>query len=432
MQPLLDQLLRQAVRQFDWGSIYDYDHSRFLTHPPHLDLAVILFPPTGDPVFGNVLLSPTCSQGHPVTIHPETLQTSGIHWRQDVGTWDESQIPEIAPTLWDPGQTTIDFTSPYPASVLKLMVGIGILRLVDAGQITLHEVWEYDGDPTEIGRDFESHPIQIWLEMMLCLSDDRATCALILLLHQHGILTPEGTPPDHALNRLFQTLGLTTLQLNDTRPSDGSFLNRAGSGVGHIYMTAWDSVRLLWLLDPSAPPPHWLGSEGQTVHPDQLLSPGSRRHLVERLMAQQGFHEMLSTSILCGFPTISPGIPSLVPDRWIAADGSVTLQDNQDLQFYSRDVRPCNDKAEVIFAHKTGLTANYGSNIGIVRGIPERGHHRHYLIALFSNLGYRYTSTHQPGDRAYASGFERLVWYPQQISALGSRLDQGIQNLLGS
>ncbi len=423
----LDRLLYQAIQQFDWGSIYDYHSSRCLTRPPHLDLALVVFPPAGEPVYGNILLSPDFPDGHRVELAPDTLQTQGIRWLQDPGDWDHP--PASAPKiLWDPGQTTQPFVSPYPASVLKLMVGIGILRLRDQGAIHLNTVWDYHGDPTESGHTFESRPLQDWLDRMLCLSDDRATCALIQLLHQHGILS---SAPDHRLNHLFQTLGLATLQINNTRPGDGSFLNRAGSGVGQIHMTAWDSARLLWLLDPKAPSPRWSRPDGTQVEPDHLLSAGSRRFLVENLMAQQAFHECLSTTILCGFPDIAPGIPSRLPDRWIAPDGSVTLPDNQVIQPYSRNVIPCQHRATVTFAHKTGLTTHYGSNVGIVKGIPELGHRRHYLIALMTNLGYRYTSTPQPGDPLYGSGFQRLVWYPQQIPALGAFLDRGIQALVG-
>lgn len=425
----LDHLLHQAIRQFDWKTIYDYHRGGYLTRPPHLDLALVVFPPAAEPVYGNILLSPDLPNGHRVDLTPDSLQTQEIRWLQDPGDWDQCVKQAAQPNiLWDPGQTTQAFISPYPASVFKLMVGIGILRLRDQEALDLNTVWDYRGDPTDSGHTFESGSIQDWLERMLWLSDDRATCALIQLLHQCGILSPA---PDHRLNHLFQTLGLATLQINSTRPGDGSFLNRAGSGVGQIHMTAWDSARLLWLLDPKAPSPGWIRPNGTQVEPDHLLSTGSRRFLVEHLMAQQAFHDCLSTTILCGFSGIAPGIPSRLPHRWIAADGSVTLQDNQAVQPYSRNVMPCQQRATVTFAHKSGLTTHYGSNVGIVNGIPELGHHRHYLIALLTNLGYRYTSTPQPGDPHYASGFQRLVWYPQQIPALGAFLDRGIQALVG-
>jgi hypothetical protein len=57
----------------------------------------------------------------------------------------------------------------------------------------------------------------------------------------------------HALHRLFERLRLRTLRLADTTPR-GGWRNADGAGVGHLQMTAWDSLRLLWWLDPEAPP----------------------------------------------------------------------------------------------------------------------------------------------------------------------------------
>ena len=72
-----------------------------------------------------------------------------------------------------------------------------------------------------------------------------------------------------------------------------------------------------------------------------------------------------------------------MPARWINPDGTETAGGFP----YGQDVRPCNEAAEVIFGHKTGLTFNYGSNAGIVRSLPGKPPRR-YII---SSLGYRYT-----------------------------------------
>ena len=79
---------------------------------------------------------------------------------------------------------------------------------------------------------------------MLSLSCNRSTDALVAFGHAAGWLAAEAHQP-HALHRLFERLGLRTLRLADTTPR-GGWRNADGAGVGHLQMTAWDSLRLLF------------------------------------------------------------------------------------------------------------------------------------------------------------------------------------------
>ena len=168
---------------------------------------------------------------------------------------------------------------------------------------------------------------------MIIDSDNEATEVCVALLHRVGMI---GT-----LNRRLAGLGLGTLQLNDTRPN-GGWRNADGAGVGHIHMTAWDSARLLWLLDADAPPPHWLPPG------TQLLQATTRDHLRAVLQRQRRDH-VLSSGSLRGVPGWVPGLPDAPA-----------------------------------FAHKTGSTDNYASDAGIVK-TPAC----HYIVALLTSLGKR-------------------------------------------
>ena len=246
-------------------------------------------------------------------------------WRDARGTsaaWqpgaDWARIP--FPPLWAPPGLAADaprFVAPYPASLLKLMVAVGLGLAVDAGRLA----WT-DAMPE--------------LTPMITVSDNDATDRAVALLHRAGLVD--------TLNRtLQQAWGLPTLQLNRTTPQ-GGWRNGDGSGVGQIHMTAWDTVRLLWILDPQAPPAPWLAPGTPT------LSPPTRERLLSVLAAQQ-LDEILSSGRLRGLPGWVPGLPD-APQ----------------------------------FAHKTGTTENYASDAGIV-ATPDG---LHYLVAVLSNLGSRY------------------------------------------
>ena len=159
-------------------------------------------------------------------------------------------------------------------------------------------------------------------------------------------------------------------------------------------MTAWDTVRLLWrLLADEAPPAPWL-----PAGTPPLLSPSSRARLWGWLRGQAP-HEVLSSTLLAGLPGWQPGIPARLPARWIAADGSVVVAGRR----LPPDVRPANAAADATFAHKTGSTASYASDAGLVQGDGDgagAGGGRRYLIAITTTLGSR----HAPSPDLAAPG----------------------------
>ena len=96
---------------------------------------------------------------------------------------------------------------------------------------------------------------------------------------------------------------------------------------------------------------------------------------------------------------------------------------------YGVDIRELNERAEVTFAHKTGLTFNYGSDAGIVTSLPGKPF-RHYVIAFLGNLGYRYADgvfasrTNFPANDPVSP-----VAYTRRMPALGRAIDAAITQL---
>ena len=190
---------------------------------PNLDLAVVAFPAGRAPLWANVLFSREHPAGVVADIDgragaPRNLRFDGditdangdsIAWQPGTD-WSALRFPPLA------GAGPLRFVAPYPASLLKLMVAVGVGLAVDRGLAAWPEA----------------------LEPMITVSDNDATDLCVKLLHQTGVIA--------GLNRRFADLGLRTLQLNDTTPA-GGWRNRDGSGVGHIHMSAWDTARLLWL-----------------------------------------------------------------------------------------------------------------------------------------------------------------------------------------
>ena len=89
---------------------------------------------------------------------------------------------------------------------------------------------------------------------------------------------------------------------------------------------------------------------------------------------------------------------------------------------YLGDVRTCNPRAEVTFAHKTGLVKQSGADAGIVTSLPGAPPRR-YVVAVFSSLGCRY------GDAALrASGRTPCkgsgIYYSEKFARLGQRIDR--------
>jgi len=326
----LAQALLEAVRTQDFGATPDaLQGGAPVAAFPSLDLAVVAFPRHGAPVWADVLFS----REHPDGVVAEIARDASA--LDNVSFVADQRDANLVSVAWQPGAdwSRLDwrplhghgphrFVAPYPASLLKLMVAVGVGMAVDAGAVRWDQAWAYDG---------RARPVADWCLDMIAISCNVSTSAMVALLHATGLIGPQR----NTLHQRFEALGLHTLRLDGTG-ADGGWGNAAGAGVGRIQMTAWDTVRLLWLLDPKAPPAPWPGAA-------PVLSKGSRDRVLDDLHAQQLHHVL--------------GLP-----------------------------------AGARFAHKTGTTENYGSDAGIVRGTAPDG--RHYLIALLSNLGSRYA----PGE----------------------------------
>lgn len=318
----LAQALLQAVRAQDFGNTADgLRGGQPVEAFPSIDLALVVFG-RGSPRWANVLFSREHPKGLVGQTGPRAKSLRHLRIDQDQRDAKGDSIAWLPGSDWSrmnwqplQGEGPVRVVAPYPASLIKLMVAVGVAMAVDAGRTSWAAVLP------------DLHP-------MITVSDNDATDRCVALLHRTGQVA--------ALNARFQQWGLGTLQLNGTTPA-GGWRNGDGSGVGQLHMTAWDTARLLWLLDAEAPPPPWLGADAPR------LSAASRDRLREVLSRQQ-LDEILSSGALRGVPGWVPGLPDAPA-----------------------------------FAHKTGTTQNYASDAGIVR--TERAH---YIVALLTNLGTRY------------------------------------------
>jgi hypothetical protein len=278
--------------------------------------------------------------------------------------------------------------------------------MIDAGRLTLDTEYSYEVK----GAKPEPRKIRDWLEPMITVSDNHATSALIKMFHDKNEIEP--------LNREFRDLNLGTLQLNGTSAADGRDWQ-----TDQITVTAFDVARLFWIID-GGPGEYWRGADGQPVTA-KLLSDSSRTFL-KKLLSGQGFNDALTTANFPGAQNVRPGIPSRVAERWINPTNGHVVVDGQD---YGVDIRAANALAQVNFAHKTGLTFNYGSDAGIVTSLPGKPF-RHYIIAFIGNLGYRYADEVFAG-RTNFPAFDAVapICYTQRIPTLGRAMDDAIQKL---
>jgi hypothetical protein len=333
----LAQALLDSVRERPWHEARDRRRGGLpFTHPPGIDLAVAVFPRDGAPAWANVLFSREHPEGIVAQIDGRAGAVANVAYLADPVDADGTSI------AWQPGSDwqridfrplagggPLRFVAPYPASLIKLMVVVGIAHLVCQGSAAWHERWTHVG---------ETRRVADWCEPMITVSSNEATTALVALLHERGMIRREGKAElGNDLHALFASQGLGTLRLADTLV-DGRWFNSVGSGVGHLQMTAWDTVRLLWRLQ-SEPAP-WL-PEGTPP----MLSPACRGQVMDWLAAQQ-LNQVLSTGALKALPGWVPGI-------------------------------------EGRFAHKTGFTESYASDAGRVE-LPGGGF---FLIAFLSSLG---------------------------------------------
>ena len=318
----LARALLQAVRAQDFAATADGARGgAALGVHPGLDLALVALRRGRPPAWANVLFSPEHPAGCVAAIDAQAGAVRNIRFERDVQDAHGASAAWLPGADWSrlafaplAGRGPLRFVAPYPASLLKLMVAVGVGLAVDAGCCA----W-----PAEL------------VEPMIVASSNEATDALVALLHR-----TDGIARLHAA---CARCALPTLRLEDTTPA-GGWRNAQGAGVGHIHMTAWDTVRLLWLLDAEAPHAPWLAPDAPP-----LLRPATRARL-RALLERQQLDGILSSASLADLPGWRPGIPP-----------------------------------EARFAHKTGCTDNYAADAGIVRQGPV-----HYIVALLTTLGRRY------------------------------------------
>lgn len=409
---LLEKELLRTVREVGFDQVLDWRHrGARIAHMPNVDLAVIELDAEGHPLAAaNVIFSRDFPRGHAVAIDQESLGARGVRFlRWDSDRWDDkkswTQVPATEAVVPGHENAAVQFMAPYPASLFKIMIAYGVMRLVDRGVMTLETPYHFVNDKEDRGE----RPLRAWLEPMIVASDNGATEALVKLLHERGEM--------ERLNAEFAALGLGTLQINGTSPLTGRSWQ-----PGLIDMTALDTARLFLIIN-GGPGVLWRTRQGREVTGSELSEPS--REFLQKILADQGYAEGLSSSLVCGDPNVRPGLPIAVPARWLAADGTATVGETP----FKRDTRPCNAAAEVEFLHKTGQTENYGSDAGIVRALPEQKPRR-YIIAFLSNLGYRYYDKGVADSANFQDediGFPRYptgIHFTQTIAELGRRVDE--------
>ncbi len=373
---------------------------------PNMDAAVIELDGSGRPTsMADVLLSPQYPHGVVVPVNQKQLGTDQIRYRWwDDDEWDQNGGQGTRDVLPGRENAALDFSSPYPASVLKLMVAFGIMRMSDQHVIDLNATYDYR--PVTINPtcgDATSKPIKQYFDEMITVSKNESTCALIKLLHDKNYID--------TLNTTFTQLGLPTLMITGTDAGNG------GHWIGSN-MSSIDTAKLLLIVN-GGPGTLWTNPDGSRVTRDVLSS--SARQLYLKTLGDQGHNEMLSTTNWCGRAYPAPGIPQLTPQRWInPTDGTMTV----DGLYYGQDVRPCNATAEVKMSHKTGWVDTTGSDAAIVHSLPGKDK-RNYIVVVFCNLGTDYVDVNRPADPPGVYP----VPYTQKYAQLGKAIDQIVTGL---
>jgi hypothetical protein len=404
----LARFLTQTVRALGFADVPDaWNEGRSSGQMPGLDLAVIAFADSGLTAAADVLFSPEFPQGRVAHLDERTLAVDDIVYVPDIQDSEgrsPAWLPRAERNRWlcidagsAPGhqEDKARFIAPYPASLIKLMVAVGVARLVDLGLVR----WGDPCGPAEYGM-VRACTVADCLDGMLTISSNDATDRLVALLHARGLIQRGETGEYNALHDWFARYGLRQLRLANTRPH-GGWRNADGAGVGHLQMTAWDTARLLWLLMPDAPRAPWL---------DPGTTPLLQAQSVARLrlaLAQQGLHEVLSAGLLAGLDGWLPGIAARVPARWRHPDGGYAVVARR---YPPPKVTP---PADADFCHKTGCTDTYCSDAGWVLGDDGR----RYVVAMISTLGRR----HAPPDMPLCT----TDW---RIPTLGGRIDAWVRD----
>ncbi|MFD9700753.1 serine hydrolase [Lentzea sp. NPDC059081] len=376
-----------------------------LHQTPNMDAAIIELDGAGRPAaVANVLLSPQYPNGVVVPVQRGSLATDQVRYRWwDDDEWDANGGKGTRDVLAGRENAPIDFSSPYPASVFKLMVGFGVLRLADQGKVDLDADYVYDPNPVrEACGGKQTKKVRQFFDEMITKSQNESTCALIKMIHDLNSWD--------AVNASFVDLGMPSLMVTGTIPGNG------GRWIGSN-MSGLDTAKLLLLVNGGAGV-LWTTGAGKHVTGDELSA--SSRKFYQDTLAGQGHNEMLSTPNWCGRDYPVQGIPQRVPARWTKADGTVTVGD----AVYDRDVRPCNEAAEVTFAHKTGWVDTTGSDAGIVKSFRGRDD-REYVVVVFCNLGTDYVDADRPADPPGVFP----VLYTQKYAKLGKAIDTIMKTL---
>jgi hypothetical protein len=436
----LESALLAAVRDAQFENVIDFGAgnearpvkahlnlpAKKIAHPPNVNVAVIQFDAEGkmtDRAF--VILSRDYPRGLIVPLERDAgaRGVRFIRWdieRANGGTFSADDGHQLTTKGWtnDPPLTMADdllpgrenapivFMPPYPASLFKLLVAFHTLRLVDAGKISLDSEYVFSIE----GAKPDARKIRDWMDAMITVSDNLATQALLKMFHDKNEI--------ESLNREFRELNLGTLQINKTSP-----LNGRGWQTDQINLTAFDVAKLLWLID-GGPGELWLDANKKPVTAN-FLSAASRAFLKKTLL-EQAFNEALSTANFPGGKNVRAGIPARVAERWINPTNGHVVVEAKDCGV---DIRVANAQAEVTFAHKTGLTFNYGSDAGIVKSLPGKPF-RHYVVAFLGQLGQRYADDIFAANKKFPLD-ENVppLAYTQKIPALGKMIDDAVTKL---
>jgi hypothetical protein len=404
----LARFLTQAVRTLAFAEVPDAWNAGLPSgRMPGLDLAVIAFAASGLTAAANVLFSPEYPQGRVAHLDERTLAVDDIEYLPDIQDCEgrsPAWLPGAERSRWlrndagsapGHGEDKPRFIAPYPASLIKLMVAVGVARLVDLGLAR----WDDVCCPVADGAA-RARTVADCLDEMLTMSSNDATDRLVALLHARGLIQRSETTEYNALHDRFTQYGLRQLRLANTR-SHGGWRNADGAGVGHLHMTAWDTARLLWLLMPDAPRAPWLNPGTPPLLQAQSIA------RLSLALAQQGLHEVLSSGLLAGLDGWLPGISARIPARWRHPDGGYTVAARR---YPPPRVAP---PADADFCHKTGCTDTYCSDGGWVLGDDGR----RYLVAMISTLGRR----HAPPDAPLAATDRR-------VPMLGARIDAWVRD----
>lgn len=432
----LSQSLQQTVATAGFGALVDYDHvvgglAQRTAHLPNVDTAVIELNARGRVVgAANVLLDRDSPDGYGVRVPRSSLSPQNVQfarWRlerwDDQALWDAGPAPEDV--LVDPTTVAKQYMVAYPASVLKEMVAFTVLRMVDDGTLTMQTPVVYHkvkGDSCAYGpsnpsgtkpapkADGATDTVRGWLDQMITVSDNFATCVLLQSIYDEGRLAEA--------NGYFDEIGLDTFRMWPSVPQVGS-----GWSSGTMTMGALDTAKLS-LISSGATGTLWTTPEGRRVTSSELSA--KSRAYWRAVHLDQSFNEVLNPVNLCGSPDAVPGIPSTVSPRWIDPQtGHVVTYDGDLAIDFGYDVRPCLESAEVRFAHKTGLTYNAGGDAGIVRALPgEDG--RWYVVATLTNVGNRFGDPALATSQPNACEGAPYVCYPKAFGRVGAGIDRAV------